>query len=224
MKKFNSGIGERLTGRHKYSFKFCGNVKGKTILDVGSSYGWFEKFAVEAECKSVLGIEPEENLFYAAQKEVPKAIFKKGSALKIPAKDNFFDLVVMFDVIEHIPRKTESKALKEIKRVLRPGGTFAMSTSLNFWFTNIMDPIWYFGHRHYNEKQLRNLLGKEGFKVKKVEYRGGWGEMASAILLYPFKWIFHCEVPFKKYLEQKRDEEYLVNKKGFMTIYLKATK
>jgi len=222
MKKFNSSIKERLTGRHKYSFKFCGDVKGKEILDVGSSYGWFEKFTIRAGCKSVVGIEPEEKLFYEAQKEVPGAMFKKGSALYIPAKDQSFDLVVMFDVIEHIPKGTEMIALKEIKRVLKPRGTLVMSTDFSFWLAKIMDPAWYFSHRHYNEKQLNRMLKKVGFKIEKIEKRGGFFEMISAILLYIFKWIFRREVPFKKFLEQKRDEEYLIKKDGFMTIFVKA--
>lgn len=223
MKKFSSSIKERLTGRHKFSFKFCSDVRKKNILDVGSSYGWFEKFAIESGCKSVIGIEPEKKLFYEAQKEVPGAIFKKGSALGIPVKDKSFDLVVMFDVIEHIPRGTEMIALKEIKRVLKPRGALFLSTPLNFWLANIMDPAWYFGHRHYNEKQLKRMLKEAGFKIEKIEKRGGFFEMISAILLYIFKWIFRREVPFKNFLEQKRDEEYLVKKDGFMTIFVRAT-
>lgn len=223
MKKFSNSIRERLTGRHKYSFVFCGNVKEKNILDIGCSFGWFEKFAVESGCQSIVGIEPEENLFYEAQKEVPKAIFKKGSALKIPAKDNFFDLVVMFDVIEHLPRGTEMIILKEIKRVLKPGGTLAVSTELSFWLSKIMDPAWYFGHRHYKEKQLKKMLKETGFKIDKIEKKGGFFEMLSTILLYIFKWVFRREAPFKKFLEQKRDKEYLIDENGFMTIFVKAT-
>ena len=223
MKKFSSSIKERLTGRHKFSFIFCGDIRGKNILDIGSSYGWFEKFAIESGCKLIVGIEPEEKFFYEAQKEVPEAIFKKGTALDIPAKDKSFDLVVMFDVIEHIPKGTEMIALKEIKRSLKPQGILILSAPLRFWLTNIMDPAWYFGHRHYNEIQLGRILKETGFKIEKIEKRGGFFEMISAIFLYIFKWIFRREVPFKKFLEQKRDEEYLVKKDGFMTIYIRAT-
>ena len=85
-----------------------------------------------------------------------------------------------------------------------------------------MDPAWYFGHRHYKEEQLKRMLGETGFKIEKIEKRGGFFEMISIVLLYIFKWIFRREVPFKKFLEQKRDKEYFVNKNGFVTIFVKA--
>lgn len=221
MRRFNENINQRLTARHKKCFNFCGNVLGKDIIDVGSSFGWFEKMAIEAGCREVVGIEPEEKLFYEAQKEVPKAIFKKGSALKIPAKDKSFDLAVMFDVIEHVTKGTEIAAFKEIKRVLRSGGKLALSTPLNFWLTNLMDPAWYFGHRHYNERQLVNILCKVGFKIEKIEKKGGFFEMISIILLYIFKWIFKSEIPFKEFFEKRRESEYL-RKEGFVTLFIKT--
>jgi len=224
VEKFQESIQQRLTARHLKCFQFAGDIKGKKILDIGSSFGWFEQMALKAGCKRVVGIEPEEKLFYEAQKEVPKAIFKKGSALKITAKNKSFDLVVMFDVIEHLPKGTEITALKEIKRVLKTGGALNLSTPLSFWLTNLMDPAWYFGHRHYREEQLKKILGKLGFKIEKIEKKGGFFEMISIVLLYTFKWIFRREVPFKNSLEKKRKEEYLSSKDGFMTIFVKAIK
>lgn len=43
--------------------------------------------------------------------------------------DSTFELVLSFDVLEHIP--DYSRALKEVARVLRPGGTFAMTVPLH---------------------------------------------------------------------------------------------
>lgn len=224
MKKFNETIEQRLTGRHKKCFQFCGNLEGKDILDIGSSFGWFEKMALEAKCKSIVGIEPKKEDFYSAEKEVPGAVFKEGSALNIPFSDNSFDLVAMFDVIEHIPKNTESEAIREIKRVLRPGGKFIISTPLFYWLSNIMDPAWYFGHRHYKEKILIKIIEDGGFKVEDMEKRGGIFELVSAILLYFFKWVFRREIPYKEWFEKKRVSEYLTDKEGFETLYIKATK
>jgi len=221
MKKYSSSISQRLTGRHKYSFKFCGSVKGKKILDVGSSYGWFEKFAVGAGCQSILGIEPDGN-FYNAKKEVPQAVFKQGSALKIPAKDKSFNIVVMFDVIEHIPKGTEIQALNEIKRVLKPKGKFIMSTDFDWWLAKFMDPAWYFGHRHYSQEKLEKLFNLAGFQVVEFQKRGGYFEMTGTILLYLFKWIFRREIPFKSFFDRKKDAEFLNKNDGFVTIFAKT--
>jgi SAM-dependent methyltransferase len=223
MTNFNNSIKNRLTGRHKFSFKLCGNVRGLAVLDVGSSFGWFEKFAVAAKAKKMVGIEPERT-FYQAKKEVPRAIFKQGSALDIPEKTAVFDLVVMFDVIEHIPVGTESIALSEINRILKPGGKFVLSTDFDHPLSKAFDPAWYFGHRHYSEKKLRQLFKKAGFKIEQVYRRGGFFEITGTILLYVFKWIFHREIPFKKFFEIHKNREYLEEKDGIVTIFIKATK
>jgi len=224
MKKYSSTISERLTGRHKFSFALCGDIKGLSVLDVGSSFGWFERFALAAGVKKVVGIEPEEESFYKARKEVSKAVFKRGTALKIPEKDSSYDLVVMFDVIEHIPVGTEDQALKEIYRVLKKGGSFIMSTDYDLWISKIMDPAWYFGHRHYGEQKLKKLFTKAGFHVDQVEKRGGFFEIIGTILLYVFKWIFRSEVPFKNFINRQKDIEYLEKKDGIVTIFVKSTK
>lgn len=223
MEKFKENIQQRLTARHYKCFQFCGDVKGKDILDIGSSFGWFEKMSLEAGCKSIAGIEPKKEDFYLAEKEAPGAVFKGGSALQIPFAGNSFDLVAMFDVIEHIPKNTEPLAIKEIKRVLRPGGKIVISTPFFYWLSNIMDPAWWLiGHRHYKEKNLVKMLEKEGFKIEKIEKRGRIFELISAILLYIFKWIFGREIPFKEWFEKKRISEYLTDKEGFETLYIRA--
>jgi len=224
MKKFNENIEQRLTARHKKCFKFCGDVSGKDIADIGSSFGWFEKMALVGKCKSVVGIEPKKKDFYQAKKEVPSATFKVGSALKMPFPNNSFDLVVIFDVIEHIPKNTEPRAIKEIFRILRPGGELVLSTPFDFWLSKIMDPAWYFGHRHYKEIQLARMLMDNGFKIERIEKRGRIFELISAILMYIFKWFFRREIPFKNWFETRKNLEYLTNKEGFETLYIKAVK
>lgn len=225
MQKFSENIAQRLTARHKKCFQFCGSLEGKDVLDIGASVGWFEKMALEAKCQSIAGIEPQKENFYLAEKEVPGAVFKEGSALNIPFADNSFDLVAMFDVIEHIPRNTEPLAIGEIKRVLRPGGTLVLSTPFAYWLANIMDPAWWLiGHRHYKEKNLVDMLKNEGFKIESVEKRGGIFELVSAVLMYFFKWVFRTEIPYKDWFEKKRVSEYLTDKAGFETLYMKAVK
>ena len=202
MEKFRENIEQRLTARHKKCFQFSGDLEGKDILDIGSSFGWFEKMAIEVNCNSVTGLEPKKEDFYLAKKQVPEANFKTGTATNIPFENDSFDVVVMFDVIEHIKINTEEFAIKEISRVLRPKGRLILSTPYFDWLSNIMDPAWYFGHRHYKENEIITILTNNGFEVKKVEKCGGLFELSSAILMYIFKWFFNREIPFKKWFEK----------------------
>ena len=224
MKKFSYKIEERLTARHLKCLQFSGDLKNKQILDIGPSFGWFEKMAIESGCFSVLGIEPDKNNFFRAMETIRGANFKIGSALDIPSEDNIFDLVVMFDVIEHLPKNSESKALKEIIRVLKPGGHLVLSTPYSYWLSNFMDPAWYFGHRHYSERNLIKLLQEQKFEILANEIRGGYYEIYSAVLMYLFKWTLNLEIPFKSWFEGKKRKEYLGNKKGYATIFIRGSK
>lgn len=224
MKKFSNSISERLTARHLKCFDLCGDLRGMSILDIGPSFGWFERMALSSGCAEVIGLEPESKNFYLAQIEVPDAKFIEGSVLDIPFEDGVFDLVVMFDVIEHLPKGSETVALNEIYRVLRTGGRIVLSTPFRHPLSCAFDPAWYFGHRHYSAKVLRDLALKSKINVEGLEIKGGLFEMISALLMYIFKWIFNSEIPFKDWFERKKKKEYFDLEAGFQTLYLYGAK
>lgn len=220
MKKFKEYIDSRLTGRLKKCYQFSGNLKDKIILDIGCGIGWFEKMAIETSCKRIIGIEPAGERIKQTKKEVPQAIFKTGIALKLPFEENYFDLITMFDVLEHLPENSESRALKEIKRVLKKKASLIISTPSSSFLSKILDPAWYFGHRHYSANQLKRLLENEGFSVEEIDCGGGIWELLAMIFFYSFKPL-GFEIPFKDWFEKKREEEYL-KEGGFVTLFIKV--
>lgn len=226
MKNYSNNISTRLSGRHKKCMQMVGEVKDKAILDIGSSFGWFEKFALENGCKEITGLEYDSALLSEAKTQISdrRARFIQGSALNLPFPDETFDMVTLFDVIEHIPKNTEQKALAEIRRVLKNGGEFYLSTPNKSFIANLFDPAWYFGHRHYSLKQLKNLCQKENIAVKNSYYGGGWWDIIYMTLLYFFKWVLRKEAPFKVFFDKKRDEEYLTKPNMFNIIFVKGQK
>lgn len=224
MKKFKNNIEQRLTGRHKKSFKFVRSVKGKIVLDIGCSYGWFEKWAVENGCQKVIGIEPHTKDLVNAKREVKKGIFKIGSATKIPLRKGSVDIVTAFDVIEHIPKKTEELMFKEVVRVLRPGGIFYLSTPNKNLLSCALDPAWWLtGHRHYSLNYFKIMVKHHPLIIEKTEYGGGIWEMISMINLYLCKWLIKREMIFKDTFEAKRSEEYS-KPHGWATLFIKLRK
>jgi 2-polyprenyl-3-methyl-5-hydroxy-6-metoxy-1,4-benzoquinol methylase len=218
--KFETNIAKRISGRHKACLEME-NFENKKILDIGCSYGWFEKFVGE-KAEKIIGIDLDEKDLENAKSEVKlkNVKFEKGSALNLKKfKKDYFDIVIMFDVIEHIPKNSEDLVLKEIKRVLKKNGKLLISTPANN-FSNFFDPAWYFGHRHYSKSKMQNIFENAGFIVEKMEIKGGFFEIFSMILFYPFKWFFNMEIPFKTWFDKKRDEEYLKNKNGFVTLFI----
>lgn len=54
--------------------------------------------------------------------DLPNVSFRQGAAEAIPEPDGTFDLVMMFKSLHHVPTKSMDLALREIHRVLKPGG------------------------------------------------------------------------------------------------------
>lgn len=54
--------------------------------------------------------------------DLPNVSFRSGGAEAIPAPDESFDIVLMFRSLHHVPVPSMDEALREIRRVLRPGG------------------------------------------------------------------------------------------------------
>ena len=91
---------------------------------------------------------------------------------KIPVNENFFDVVICFAVLEHI--KNYMHALKEIHRVLRPGGILIASTpNINWWPFRIKfllgkcpEDFHTADHVNFwNIKRFRQIFVDSGFKV-----------------------------------------------------------
>jgi len=223
MEKYSDSIEARFTGRHQKCIDLVGNVKGKKILNIVCYNGWFEREMVKKGAKEVIGIDTKEKFIELAQKNVPQAKFLKMSVLKLNLSKENFDLATMFDVIEHLPKNKEKDVLTEIRRVLRDGCKLIISTPNANILSNLLDPAWYFGHRHYSPSYAISLLRDSGFRIEKVENAGGFYELFSIILLYLFKWGLRREIPFKNWFDKKRDEEYL-KKSGFVTLFLVAIK
>jgi len=110
-----------------------------------------------------------------------------ADARLLPFRDAAFSLVVFSEVLEHLPRGTEARALQEINRVLTRGGVLVLSTPSSdgiwgklYW---LADPaFWLVGHRHYAEASLRRLLAETGFKIEQFMIRGGFRDMLFSVI------------------------------------------
>ncbi|MFZ5424773.1 MAG: methyltransferase domain-containing protein [Patescibacteria group bacterium] len=213
-------------GRAKRNLTFVSDssIKNKDILDIGCGYGWFELNALKKGCKHITGIEITKTDLATAKKCIKdsRAAFKIGSAIELPFEDSSFDTVVCWEVLEHIPKNTESQLFAEAYRVLRSGGAFYLSTPLHS-ISTYLDPAWWLiGHRHYKPSKVKNFAKKAGFAIKKVETGGGFWEIVNINSILICKWIFRREPFFWDFINKKRDQEY--KGKGIISIFLRAKK
>ncbi len=123
-------------------------VKNKRILEIGCGNWDFAKKILDKNCCEWFGVEP-------VDMEEKNITIVKGSVNNIPYHNNSFDIVLCNQTMEHWFEYNVSlkKALREINRVLKPGGLMMVNS-----------PI----HLHGDPRFLKGELGKinSAFKSK----------------------------------------------------------
>ncbi len=71
---------------------------------------------------TAMEVDPVQNKLNAALAAPPNLRFAAGGAEAIAAGDASADVVMMFKSLHHVPGASLDRALREIRRVLRPGG------------------------------------------------------------------------------------------------------
>ena len=145
-------------------------IKGKKLLDAGCGTGWASAWAAERGAK-VTSMDVGDKLLKEVAKKC-KSKRVKGSILEMPFRTNSFDIVVSTEVIEHV--EDPQKAIKEMFRVLKPGGVLALTTPNKFWHwsvtaANSLGIRPYQGLENwFSWHELQDACKKAGFSVKKT--------------------------------------------------------
>lgn len=197
------------------------------LLDLGCDRGDITARYTD-KAKEVHGVDNNADAIAYAKKYYPGVTFALAQGERLPYKDNYFDTVVMGDVLEHV--ENEEQTITEAHRVLKPGGTLVLSVphkglfgfidsfNMKFYFPRLYK--WWKGknynqkvyeiqpwHRHYSLAGLKKLFGSR-FTVTRV-HRGG-------LIAYPLVWLWEDLFPnqpqlLRKPLNLLRHAEYQVN-------------
>jgi len=105
---------------------------GDRLLDVGCGPGYFARMLAEATGPdgSVAGVDAApEMVEYATRKarHLANCSFQPGAAQSLPFADGSFDVVTSSLVMHHVPQEERGRAVREMLRVLRPGGTLVLA-------------------------------------------------------------------------------------------------
>lgn len=151
-----------------------------------------------------------------------------ADALHLPFKDEAFERILLTDVIEHLPPRSERRALSEIFRVLVPCGELILTTPNHHVLYTYLDPAKYvIGHRHYSANMLAESLQSCGFEILLNFTSGGMWQMLSLLFYYfvvfPISKLAHRDIEFNP-LRSLEDKEYDDKKRQGYTIFIKAIK
>lgn len=218
---------DKLSARLLASVAFVDDqdIAGKAVLDIGCGFGWCEMNFLSRGVKQVTGIEISDMDLLAARKGIKdsRAKFVTAGALKLPFDDASFDTVVSWEVIEHIPKGSEQQMFAEVKRVLKPGGSFYISTPHDQLFAKLLDPAWWLiGHRHYSAAALATYARQHDFEVLDTQIKGSVWTVLGILNMYVSKWGFRREPFFARFFERHERHEYAQS--GFANIFQKMKK
>jgi SAM-dependent methyltransferase len=93
----------------------------------------------------------------------------RAELLALPFQDATFDVVTSFDVIYHRWVEDDAAAIREIARVLRPGGLLLLRVPALKMLWGAHDEAVHSRHR-YTRGEVRQLLGGQGFEVLRATY------------------------------------------------------
>ncbi len=126
--RYDDSITRRWTARHTFSAKLAFAIDADYILNIGTYNGWLESNLLSQGRKNVVSIDVERKNIRRTKQVVPQADFVVASAVNLPFRQHAFELITMYEVIEHIPKGKEKNCLSECKRVLYEKGTLLLST------------------------------------------------------------------------------------------------
>ena len=150
-------------------FEWTNPQKGDLILDMPCGRGFYVnmlRFATEA---TIIGAELDWDVMLKAKRNVghlPDTMLNNANIYTLPYGENTFDSAILSEVLEHLD--DDVAGLKEIFRVLKPGGVVAITVpnaNYPFWW----DPI---------NKTLESLFGVH---IQHGTFAGIW---ANHVRLY----------------------------------------
>ena len=145
------------------------------ILDVGCAAGYFLRVMREHGYDGY-GVEVSAAIASEAQRHLGEDRVHVGMLHEVPDDERYrrgsFDLVTMWDVVEHVPDPQE--LLRQARAMLKPGGMLILETqNVDSRFAKFLGPKWHhFKHEehiyHFNQATIRRALDQAGFDVTQL--------------------------------------------------------
>lgn len=166
-------------GRHHLILTFLqaqyGGRSDLTILDIGCGTGAMSRKLAPWGAVVSADFSPLA-LTYCRRRNLHQLCM--ADAMRLPFRDNSFDVVVALDILEHLP--DDQAALCEFHRVLKPGGRVIATVPAypSLWSGHDVALMHF---RRYVAREVRERFTAARLKIEKLSY--------AMTLLYPVVWL-----------------------------------
>ncbi|MBM4027340.1 MAG: class I SAM-dependent methyltransferase, partial [Planctomycetes bacterium] len=141
--------------------------KSLRLLDVGCGFGHLLRFCLEQGYMRVVGVEIDRRIYEAACAHIGSKVelLVNADAMGfLESNPESFDVITLFDVLEHFPLEGAHQLAVLMRKALRPGGMAIFRTpnmaSLFAGYSRYLDLTHQYG---YTEQSLAQLLRTAGF-------------------------------------------------------------
>ncbi|MBT3362707.1 MAG: class I SAM-dependent methyltransferase [Chloroflexi bacterium] len=147
--------------------------KAAMLTDIGCGSGRYMLDACERNL-SYQGMDPSKIMLQHAAKLSPAACLCQAEITRLPLQSETSDIVICMGLLEHLLQQTYMRAIKEISRIVKPGGLFV------FDLRNKFNPFLWWQYRRESKdnytlrtmtiQEMKKSIESYGFKVRKMEY------------------------------------------------------
>lgn len=178
--------------------KIIQNKRNVRILDIGCGTGNISQML--SQFGEVYGIDNSPIAIELCQQKGLTNLYLNDKNKKFPFKDNYFDIVCCFDLLEHLDNELE--ILKEVLRVIKPEG-FLFITTPAFMFLWSEHDLALHHKRRYTKTNLYQLLESNKLKVQRITYYN--------FFLFPIAFIYrlYTRIFLRKKMDNPKSEFFV---------------
>lgn len=151
------------------------------ILDIGCGYGVLGAYFKNVQNCYVAGIEINSLAFTEAKKKLDFVVNGNVENIKLPFSEEFFDIVIMGDVLEHLVNPIS--VLNKVNPLLKENAKIHISVpNIRNWKVLkklLFNDLWEYQEwgildethlRFFTKSSLQNLLKKNNFKINNIHW------------------------------------------------------
>lgn len=207
------GEADVLATKKNYSFNYLSLLPANRdahIVELGCSEGFCLEWLIENGYSNIVGVDSDGVAVDIAQKKLKdridenRIVCKDALSFLRSCGENTCDSVLMFNIIEHIPKDVIVEIVTEIRRVLKPSGSFIVQTGN--WENPFNIGLFTRDFTHqvmYTANSLKQLMVLGGFTNDKIDvapirYQTTFRNFPVQVLSPIFGWMMRTVALFMR--------------------------